>query len=650
MAADNSIENKIKETVIYGSVFEALKAGFFTAMELMEWLGHYQITPADAELAEQKSLASDTSINISTNTSTNASTDISTSTSADTSTSTSSNTSADTSTNTSIDISTSTSTDISTSTSTTRPRVAARRPQILTARIARRDLNIQNTASSATLPKKDNFTPTLSTLTDRLAVAYKALCTLIKPSEQYLSDGMHIISKKPEFLYISMAYGLDIYCNDSRIIGDETPLAIHVCDLVTNLYDNTKGGIIKRYVGFIVNGEASNANLVKNIHVCFLAQNASYIRNLNAHHINQALVLADWTDKFRYNGTLATLIIERVKHLSKQAQHYYESVVKPTYNKVAKKLYEDKLLSELNKDQLVQFDHWFPGIIDQRLISYTPLAYKISLLSNDIAGYILGFPVQNVVPSNDQIRNAISMLIEHGVKNYVANIKSFTEKTYLPIILSEHNTATYANEKDVLFDRVDSYVSFDIVSYQDGDHIYRFTRAEFEELTKSKKNPYTNHWLPITVLSTIKSRVWAAKELKLPPARPHIEMLEKMESGELYDDDPNISNDNNSSNDSSNDSNGAIVDGALSSSLGRFLLDLTALSGFSSFGTGLPTNIFTMNNNAGVAISLEEDDDDDDSNVDQSPSDEDINNDDDDVPRTSISDVRISGWQPGYRR
>jgi hypothetical protein len=68
--------------------------------------------------------------------------------------------------------------------------------------------------------------------------------------------------------------------------------------------------------------------------------------------------------------------------------------------------------------------------------------------------------------------------------------------------------------------------------------MYRFTRAEFPELVKSKKNPWTNDWFPPTILASIMARNEAAKELGLPPARPLAEMLERIEKDKFFEVDP----------------------------------------------------------------------------------------------------------------
>ena len=171
------------------------------------------------------------------------------------------------------------------------------------------------------------------------------------------------------------------------------------------------------------------------------------------------------------------------------------------------KLNKEKLLSGLTKEQLIQLDTYFPNIIDAKILNYSPLAYKISLLGNDIAGYVLGFPIQNMIPTEEQIHQCIALLTKLGVQEYIKYIKEYNKLTYTPISpLNLDEKIIYANEHDVITEDIDNYVSFDIVSYQIGPHMYRFSRAEFSQLAKSKENPWTNDGSPPPILSTIIAR------------------------------------------------------------------------------------------------------------------------------------------------
>jgi hypothetical protein len=207
------------------------------------------------------------------------------------------------------------------------------------------------------------------------------------------------------------------------------------------------------------------------------------------------------------------------------------------YHNVAYKLNKEKCLAKLDIENLKLINTYFPGIIDKKVFEYTGLAYKISLLDNDIAGYILGFPIQNVIPSDSDIASALTLLTELGMEEYINKMSKFVRQTYLPFNFFNEKETNFSNETDVLCEDIDSYVSFDIVAYQTGNCIYRFTRAEFDKYIESKKNPYTNEWLPISVLSTIISRTKAAKDLGFPRCYTMMELFKRIEHGDLFSDD-----------------------------------------------------------------------------------------------------------------
>ena len=375
---------------------------------------------------------------------------------------------------------------------------------------------------------------TTQTINERRQVAYKAVCTKIHPNQQYLDDTFHFLTKKPGYTFIAIGFGLLVEIPDQNIEGVTNPVLAHVCDALVEMSASAN---IRRLSGLILAGQGSASYLQSKLVTCFRARNFPHLRNLSGHEYNIALVEADYTSKFRYNEKLAGLIIRRIAKLHKEAPIYYSGVAYKAYHKIGVKLNKDKLLTQLTRDELTTFNTFFPNVIDQKILGYSDLAYKIALLGNDVAGYILGFPVQNIIPNEDQIHQSIQELTDLGPDKYADHIKQYVVSTYTPILPFSQQTVTYSNDADVLMEDINNYAPFDIISYQTGSHMYRFTRPEFDQLSESKKNPWTNDWLPPTVLSTIKARVDASKELGLPPARPLRDMLTRIEDGTLFQSD-----------------------------------------------------------------------------------------------------------------
>lgn len=312
-------------------------------------------------------------------------------------------------------------------------------------------------------------------VTIRTKIAYKAVCSQIHPNKQYLNDEVHFLIKKPEYLHYALIYDVDI--NIPHQINSEDLLVDRLCENLCKISESKEICDEALLVAF---GKGNYRLLDKNLIVNYLARNLTHIGSLPSEEINKALIQADWTEKFRYNEKLPVHILTRISQLQVKAPFYYGNVAYKAYHTVVAKLYKEKLLTELSKEQLKQLNGYFPNIINPIILTYTPLTYKISLLGNDIAGYVLGFPIQNLIPTDDQIKTAINMLHELGPEAYAQKIKNYVKQIYTPIsLISSSSAISYVNDKDVIMIDIDEYFPFDIVAYQTGNHIYRFSRANF---------------------------------------------------------------------------------------------------------------------------------------------------------------------------
>lgn len=370
-------------------------------------------------------------------------------------------------------------------------------------------------------------------VTERTRVAYKALCFHIIPNDQYLRDDVHFLCKKPQYVSIATVFVVDLYL--PTIKNGDVPLVSSVLGDIVRYNSNAAE---RSLCTLILAGMGDLGYVLSNLTLCYLSRNFPYIRDLSGHEINVCLIEADWAERLRYNDTLAGLIVRRAIKLQEVAPHYYANVAYQTYYQIAVKLNKDKLLTKLSRDELHMFNTFFPNIIDTRILEYNNLSYNIALLTNDVAGYVLGFPIQNMIPDDEQIHQALAELTSIGVDRYAERIKNYVSKTYIPHLPFYQTKETiYPNSTDVLFEDIDNYSPFDIISCQIGPHIHRFSRAEANKLLESKKNPWNGEWLPPTVLSTFSARVNASKELGLPPARTVREMLDRVESGTLFEPD-----------------------------------------------------------------------------------------------------------------
>jgi len=362
-------------------------------------------------------------------------------------------------------------------------------------------------------------------------VAYKAVCEKILPNNQYLDDGSHFLLKQKEYVIIAMYYGLDVYIFETTKIDCDVPLIISVCDILSPVSRTPEYLNNRKEDVTVVKGANKNDD---NLLLGYKAHEFNHISELTSEEINKNLVSADWLEKFRYNENLIKIIMKRLSYLHDNHINYYNFIYK-FYQTVIKKLYKDKLITSISREELHSLDQLFPNIVDKRILSYDGLNYKLSLLGNDISAYVLGFPIQYMIPNEEQIHQLIKLLNEKGIEEYSKLICSYNGGFYkikLPFGMDEN--INLANNEDTLMENIDNYVAFDIVAYQKGNYIYRFTRPEFERLLESKKNHWTNELLPVSLLSTIESRIKTVKELGLPPSRTLYEMLKYLETDNLF--------------------------------------------------------------------------------------------------------------------
>jgi len=369
-------------------------------------------------------------------------------------------------------------------------------------------------------------------VTNRTRIAYKGVCEYMSPNEQYLTNTYHFLVKKPEYTPIAIGYGFIPEIPDRNIEGVTNPIIAHICDEFIKFNGDIN---LRKLTTLILSGKGDAQYIRSRLVTCYKSRNFPHLRDISGHEYNIALVEADWIEKFRYNDNIAGLIIKRMEELEKEAPSYYTMVAYPKYFKVASKLYKDKLLNQLNREELSEFNVLFPNIIDIRILGYSDIGYKISLLGNDVAGYILGYPVQEMVPNDEQIHKTVKMLTEIGPDRYAEHIKEYNSKRGEPSLPVETiGSVIYPNSTDVLFEDINNYSPFDIIICQIGLHIHRFSRAEACNILETKKNPWNKEWLPPTVMSTIKARVEAAKEMGFPEARSIREMLDLIEKGTFF--------------------------------------------------------------------------------------------------------------------
>lgn len=367
-------------------------------------------------------------------------------------------------------------------------------------------------------------------VTQEITIAYNAVCRRLTPNLQYLKDGVHVLAKNPALAAVAVMHKLDPSIKD-RKEGESKELWNYVFEAVIKMRNDhtAKGkGLI------MLTGSGSNDLLRSNIDLLYGCRFWREVPGVSTDSTNVALLKTDWVEHLRSNGTVASAILKRVHFLQQHAPQYYGEVAYKQYYAKAAALHKEQLLTNLTQADLILFNTYFTNIIDTRLLSYDSLCYNIASLTPDVAGYVLGFPIHWFIPNAEQIHEALATLKAKGIDDYCAYIKA--ESVANSSLVGAHVTkdVTFSNTEDVYGEDIDNYVSFDIIVFRNAKHIYRFTRPEFSNLVKSKKNHWTNEWLPASIVGTIKSRLATACALGLPESHTLKEHLNHVKNHNFF--------------------------------------------------------------------------------------------------------------------
>lgn len=378
-------------------------------------------------------------------------------------------------------------------------------------------------------------------------IAYRALKEKIPFQEQYVNDGWHLLAKKPQYLLAIMSHSdiNDEYLDtpdrnkDQHKEEDIQPLYVHCFETLSECSQtgrSSQSAASTRTVGLIT-GSVVRETLTPDEFTTYVAAGHFCHVNMAIDDINRSILCADRTNILRHNPNLYHLVVERVQFLQKNCPLYYVKVAFSRYYDVVKCLYDERLLHNLTKEDLVLLNNYFPGIIDCNLLEYSDEAYALSLMSPELAAYILGYPIHQGIPSPEQMDNALKTLNELGREKYAEMIVNYNNAypgLPSPFLRGAPEQVKIANTENVLGDAVDSFSPFDILIFRKGEYLYRFTRAEFKSILENKKNPWTNEPLPASVLVDMEARMKKAGSCKLPTSLPICELLDKTMSRTLY--------------------------------------------------------------------------------------------------------------------
>lgn len=353
-------------------------------------------------------------------------------------------------------------------------------------------------------------------------IAYKAVCMKLHPNQHVMPHGKHFLAVAPDYALVAIGYGLDL---NTRV--DDLTLQ----DVLPSQLPQTSWA--KETAVFVLSGQNQIANILQQWYKNDIKQYYISARHWSPWlNINMLALNADWMCKLQYNCNLPLQLLQRAQYMREVAPYYYEHVLTPLYTDVVRRIVNMRLFSKMSIDDFAALHELFPNLVDIRYSQLNDYAFDIATLSLDVAAYYLGFPIDHYLPDENQVLMAAAILGEEGPEQYLKRLHD-SPSSFLnlpdPIV---------ANDEDVMMERIEDYLPFDIVSYRKGQYLYRFTRPEFENLLKTGVNHWTNELLPLSILSVIASRVQTAVEIGLDQRLPYVNLVEDLTAVDDYDDMP----------------------------------------------------------------------------------------------------------------
>lgn len=370
----------------------------------------------------------------------------------------------------------------------------------------------------------------------RLLTAYRIVCVLDK-SQQI--DGKHFIELNNNEMYLAI-FVLSYYTHQTLLqtnfnLSHQTIEKIH--RIYFRLFVEHKFTSILYYICDLnYEHEKFDEDNIDNLINIVDARSLRYISKYKD-------LLSGLSIPFIYTDYLEPLegveqtwdeigeyVLTRCLVLIKNAPLYWKHVAEPLFRKtVIKNIDVD--YPKMDKHVIQLWETIFPRLFPQNVLNSSTLKLKLNKLFGKIRYYVLGFPIHIYTPSSKEVDLAIAKLEELGIEKY-CDWRIELNRKYISYNLIE---CEKSNNEDTLFEHVENYNPIDVISYfsleADKKHLFLFTRPEFENLLREKKNPYTQSPLPVLVLEKIKFRNCLVDNFHLPKSSTIEELLIKVKEG-----------------------------------------------------------------------------------------------------------------------
>jgi hypothetical protein len=356
-------------------------------------------------------------------------------------------------------------------------------------------------------------------VTTSTLIAYRHVLLASPKAEQYCGDTHFLCRASPEYgaIYANSAMpdrikttreGEEVsiapFCFPGLLLITSKPDLGHACAIIC---DNTN----------------TPCNSNEDVKIMYGARSQRLLQTLGGFIFPSALAV-DWIEPMRdsYKSTLFPFLVGHCLNLKKEVPVYWKALQKP-YREFIEEIWRNYgLIPHPEYPEMLQ-ELFGEDFFTPETFSFTPLVWYLYQLPLRLQGYFLGYPIHIKIPTPSDLLPSLKSLSEKGVDKY---IQEFTEKH--SAIINE--TTAPVNDNDTLEESPASYSPIDVVVIEDGvsKKKYAFTRPEFDNLSKTGKNHWTNLAITTDQSFYICTRDVFAQALSLPEAVPLKDHLENI--------------------------------------------------------------------------------------------------------------------------
>jgi len=195
----------------------------------------------------------------------------------------------------------------------------------------------------------------------------------------------------------------------------------------------------------------------------------------------------------------------------------YFLMLRPLYGDLIYRSDIEKLINTTNIEKIKKFFNKNDNIVSENIFNLNKFSINVFRKSKIVQLYLLG--IEFFFNSNNDL------VIDERLK--------LLNEDYEKLIEIIHKHPVYSsktiNEYDTLSENWKKYLPFDIFIYNHDEHIYAFTRPEFNWIIVNKKNPWNNKDIDESVIKYLEFLIMFASENKFPKSMIFPDIWEKME-------------------------------------------------------------------------------------------------------------------------